>query len=83
MTDWLGLAGKRVLVTGLSNKRSVAAHIGRQLREAGALPVWMVRTEERREEVAARGAQALGCVRGDAGPAGGAGRRDDQVDQRA
>ena len=52
MTDWLGLAGKRVLVTGLSNKRSVAAHIGRQLREAGALPVWMVRTEERREEVA-------------------------------
>ena len=39
MSEWLGLAGKRVLVTGLSNKRSVAAHIGRQLREAGALPV--------------------------------------------
>lgn len=51
MNDWLQLRGKRVLVTGLSNRRSVAAHIGRELRAVGALPVWMVRTEERRAEV--------------------------------
>lgn len=52
MNDWLQLKGKRVLVTGLSNRRSVAAFIGKELRAVGALPIWMVRTEERREEVA-------------------------------
>jgi len=52
MDDWLQLKGKRVLVTGLSNRRSVAAFIGQELRAVGALPIWMVRTEERREEVA-------------------------------
>jgi enoyl-[acyl-carrier protein] reductase I len=52
MNDWLQLKGKRVLVTGLSNRRSVAAFIGQELRAVGAHPIWMVRTEERREEVA-------------------------------
>jgi enoyl-[acyl-carrier protein] reductase I len=52
MNDWLQLEGKRVLVTGLSNRRSVAAFIGKELRAVGAHPIWMVRTEERREEVA-------------------------------
>ena len=52
MNDWLQLKGKRVLVTGLSNRRSVAAFIGKELRAVGAHPIWMVRTEERREEVA-------------------------------
>ena len=50
--DWLGLAGRNVLVTGLANKRSVAYFIGKQLREAGAHVHWCVRTEERREDVA-------------------------------
>lgn len=50
--SWLGLEGRRVLVTGLANRRSVAAHVGRQLEEVGAEPVWVVRTEERREQVA-------------------------------
>lgn len=50
--DWLGLAGKEVLVTGLKNKKSVAWHVAKQLREAGARPVFVVRTEERREGTA-------------------------------
>jgi len=49
--DFLELAGKHVLVTGLSNKRSVAFHIAKGLKEAGALPIFSVRTEERRESI--------------------------------
>lgn len=52
MSDWLGLAGREVLVTGLKNRKSVAWFVARQLREAGARPVFVVRTEERREGVA-------------------------------
>jgi enoyl-[acyl-carrier protein] reductase I len=52
MSDWLGLAGKTVLVTGLRNKKSVAWHVGQSLREAGARPIFTVHTEERRAEVA-------------------------------
>ena len=52
MSDWVGLAGRRVLVTGLANKKSVAAHVARQLEEAGAEPLFVVRTEERRSQVA-------------------------------
>lgn len=50
--DWLGLAGKKVLVTGLKNKKSVAWHVARELEEVGALPLLVVRTEERRSELA-------------------------------
>lgn len=50
-TDWLGLAGRTVLVTGVKNKKSVGWAIARQLREAGAHPLVVVRTEERRDEV--------------------------------
>ncbi len=49
--DWLGLAGKHVLVTGVKNKKSVAWHIARGLEEVGAVPVLVVRSEERRAEV--------------------------------
>lgn len=52
MSDWLSLSGRRILVTGLANKKSVAAHIAKQLEAAGAEPVYVVRTEERREQVA-------------------------------
>ncbi len=51
MNDWLGLAGKTVLVTGLRNRKSVAWHVGEALRAAGALPLWTVHTEARRDEV--------------------------------
>ena len=42
--DFLQLAGKTVLVCGLANRKSVAWHIGRVLAEAGAKPVFVVRT---------------------------------------
>jgi enoyl-[acyl-carrier protein] reductase I len=49
-TDWLGLAGKEILVTGVKNKKSVAWHIVRELEEAGAIPLLVVRNDERRRE---------------------------------
>lgn len=50
--DFLGLRDRPVLVTGLSNRRSVAYAIGQALEAAGALPIYTVRTPERREAVA-------------------------------
>ena len=52
--DWLGLAGKTVLVCGVANKKSVAWHVGTRLQEAGAEVVWSVHSEERRSELAPR-----------------------------
>ena len=49
--DFLQLTGKTVLICGLANRKSVAWHIGRVLAEAGAKPVFVVRTAERRESV--------------------------------
>jgi enoyl-[acyl-carrier protein] reductase I len=49
--DWLGLADKTVLVTGLRNKKSVAWHVGASLRDVGAKPVFSVHSEARRLEV--------------------------------
>ncbi len=49
--DFLQLADKTVLVCGLANRKSVAWHIGRVLSEAGAKPVFVVRSAERRESV--------------------------------
>jgi enoyl-[acyl-carrier protein] reductase I len=50
--SFLQLEGKRVLVCGLANKKSVAWHVGRVLREVGAQVAWSVRTEDRRGQVA-------------------------------
>lgn len=52
MSDPLGLAGRTVLVTGVANRKSVAFHVGRALEECGAVPVYSVRSEERRQELA-------------------------------
>ena len=52
--DWLGLAGRSVLVSGVKNRRSVAFHIGRQLTEAGCEVIYSVRTEARRDELQKR-----------------------------
>lgn len=49
--DFLQLAGKTILVFGMANRKSVAGHIGRVLREAGADVVYSVRSEQRREQV--------------------------------
>ena len=50
--DFLGLAGKTVVVTGVANKKSVAYHIHRGLIEAGAEVVHVVKDEALREAVA-------------------------------
>ena len=50
--DFLSLAGKSVLVTGLANKKSVAYHAAKVLRDAGAEVLYAVHTEGRRDKVA-------------------------------
>jgi enoyl-[acyl-carrier protein] reductase I len=49
--DFLQLEGKRILVMGVANRKSIAWHIGRVLGEAGA-DVWhVVRSAKRKETV--------------------------------
>ena len=45
--DFLKLAGKKIVVFGLANKKSVACAIGKTLLEAGAEVMHVVRSEER------------------------------------
>ncbi len=49
--DFLQLDGKRILVMGVANRKSVAWHTSRVLAEAGAEVVYAVRSEARREQV--------------------------------
>lgn len=49
--DFLELEGKTVVVAGVSNRKSVGYHIGKRLEEAGAVPVYVVHTEARRESL--------------------------------
>src|SRR5690606_23446763 len=51
MTDFLQLADRAILVTGVANRKSVAYHVGRVLSEAGAQVLYAVRSEQRRESV--------------------------------
>jgi enoyl-[acyl-carrier protein] reductase I len=51
LEDFLQLAGKRVLVFGVANRKSVAWHIGRVLVEAGAQVIYVVRSDERRAQI--------------------------------
>ncbi len=50
--DFLQLAGKRVLVFGVANRKSVAYRIGQMLSEVGAQVVYVVRSVQRKEQVA-------------------------------
>ncbi|MEY3607873.1 MAG: hypothetical protein RLZZ447_661 [Verrucomicrobiota bacterium] len=52
MSDFLQLAGRTVLVTGLANRRSIAWHIARTLEEHGARVVYSVRSAARRQSLA-------------------------------
>jgi len=45
--DFLELASKTIVVQGVANRKSVAAHVGRVLVEAGAEVVFLVRSEQR------------------------------------
>jgi enoyl-[acyl-carrier protein] reductase I len=49
--DWLGVAGKRYLVFGVANRKSVGWAIARTLEEAGAEVIFSVRSEARRESL--------------------------------
>lgn len=51
MPDFLQLVGKRILVMGVANRKSVAWHVSRVLAEAGAEVVYAVRSDERRVQV--------------------------------
>ena len=50
--DFLQLAGKRVLVFGVANRKSVAYRIGQVLQESGSEVVYVVRSAERKAQVA-------------------------------
>jgi enoyl-[acyl-carrier protein] reductase I len=50
-TDFLQLDGKRILVMGVANRKSVAWHISRVLVDAGAEVIYAVRSDARREQV--------------------------------
>jgi enoyl-[acyl-carrier protein] reductase I len=52
VSDFLQLAGRRIAVFGLANRKSVAYHVGRALRENGAEAVYVVRSTERKAAVA-------------------------------
>jgi enoyl-[acyl-carrier protein] reductase I len=45
--DFLGLKGKKIVIFGLANRKSVACATGKVLAEAGAELIHVVRTEER------------------------------------
>ncbi|MCE9593581.1 MAG: SDR family oxidoreductase [Planctomycetes bacterium] len=61
MSDFLGLANKTILVTGVANKKSVAYFVSKALREAGANVVHVVRSEQRRAELQGLIGEALVC----------------------
>ena len=50
--DFLQLAGRRIAVFGVANRKSVAFHVHQALREAGAEVVHVVRSEERKASAA-------------------------------
>lgn len=50
--DFLKLAGKRVVVFGVANKKSVAYAVGKALIECEAQPIYVVRNEKRKAELA-------------------------------
>jgi NAD(P)-dependent dehydrogenase (short-subunit alcohol dehydrogenase family) len=51
MSNFLQLTDKRIVVFGMANRKSVAAHVGQVLTEVGAKVIHVVRSEERREQV--------------------------------
>lgn len=53
MTDFLDISGKSFLLFGVANRKSVAFHVGRTLAESGADVVYVVRSEERKQQLAA------------------------------
>lgn len=52
MSDFLQLTGKSFLIFGVANRKSVAWHVAKSLVECGAKPIFVVRSEARRESLA-------------------------------
>lgn len=52
MTNFLQLENKRIVVFGVANKKSVAFRIGMTLEEAGAEVIYVVRSPERKQQLA-------------------------------
>lgn len=52
MADFLQVEGKKFLIFGVANKKSVAYHIARTLEQAGATIIYAVRSESRKESLA-------------------------------
>ncbi len=52
MADFLQLEGKRILVFGVANKKSVAYSIAKVVEAAGGEVIYVVRSPERREQLA-------------------------------
>lgn len=50
--DFLQLAGKRILIFGVANRKSVAYQTGKVLEEAGAEVIYIVRSKARKESLA-------------------------------
>jgi enoyl-[acyl-carrier protein] reductase I len=50
--DFLQLAGRRIVLFGVANRKSVAWHAGQVLRDAGAEVIYVVRSIERQSSVA-------------------------------
>lgn len=50
--DFLQLAGKRIVVFGVANRKSVAYHVGQMLEAADAEVIYVVRSSERRDSLA-------------------------------
>ena len=51
VADFLQLAGKTIVVTGVANRKSVAYHIAKTLEDAGARVIYVVRSPARRESL--------------------------------
>ena len=52
MMDFLQLSGKKILIFGVANRKSVAYHISRIVTEAGAECVYVVQNDTIRQSVA-------------------------------
>ena len=50
MSDFLQLTDRRIVVFGMANRKSVAAHVGHALTEAGANVIHVVRSAERQQQ---------------------------------
>ena len=50
--DFLQLEGKKILICGVANRKSVAFHIARVLQDAGAALIFSVRSEQRQQTLA-------------------------------